>query len=94
MKRIALILATFGILCVAVGQAQAGDFHHGYHGYHGYYGGHHNNVVVVRSPVWVAPRVVVPVPVYPPVYRPGCYYPAPAYGFYYQGRGLSIGVGF
>ena len=93
MKRVLLILATLGILCFAGSQAQA----NGYHGHGGYYyGGHHgyhHGPVVVRSP-WVAPPVIVRVPAYPPVYAPRCYYPGPSYGFYYQGRGLSIGVGF
>ena len=90
MRRVALILTILGTLCVAAGQAQANDFHHG-RGY--YYGGYHGPVVV-RTPVWAAPAVVVPAPVYPRVYGPRCYYPGPSYGFYYQGRGLSIGVGF
>jgi hypothetical protein len=92
MKRIALILAVLGVLCVGVGQARADAWHHGYH--HGGYYGYQRPVVVVRPPVWVAPPVVVPVPVYPPVYRPYCYQPAPAAGFYYRGSGVSIGIGF
>jgi hypothetical protein len=91
MRRVALILATLGILCLAVGQAQAHVYHHGYGGYHhGYYG-----PVVVRPPVWVAPPVVVrPRVVYPPVYPSGCYYDYPSSGFYYQGPRVSVGVGF
>jgi len=88
-----------GILCVAAGQAQAHDFHH--------HGGHHGGYyapVVVRPLVWVAPRVVVPVlpppvvvyrpAIYPPVYRYRYYEPVPRAGFYYQSRGLSLGVGW
>jgi len=91
MRRVALILATLGILCLAAGQAQAHPYHHGYGGYyHGYY----YAPVVVRPPVWVAPPVVVPAPIYPPVYQSPCYYPAPAAGIYYRGPGLSIGIGF
>ena len=90
MRRVALILVTLGILCLAAGQAQAHPSHHSCGGYyHGYYG-----PVVVARPVWIAPPVVVSVPAYPPVYRPQCYYPAPAASFYYRGPGLSIGVGF
>ena len=93
MKRVALVLATLGILCIAAASAQADGYHHG-HGYHrGYYGGYYGPVVV-RSPVWVAPPVVVPAPIFPPVYRTRYCYPEPSYGFYYQGRGLPIGVGF
>ena len=88
MRRVALILATLGILCVAAGQVQAHGYHHG----HAYYGGYYG-AVVVRPPVVIAPPVVVAPPIYP-TYYPRCYYSAPSYGFYYQGRGLSIGVGF
>jgi hypothetical protein len=99
MRRIALVLTVLGILCVAVGQAQA-------HGPY-YYGGHHRAYyapVVVSAPVWATPRVVVAAPVV--VYRrPVCYpsaysYPSPYYapvpraGFYYQSRGLSLGIGW
>jgi hypothetical protein len=95
MKRVALVLVTLGVLCLAAAPVQAGGYHHGHHnGYHGgYYGGYYGPVVV-RAPVLVAPRVVVPAPIYPPVYRTRYYYPEPSYGFYYQGRGVSIGVGF
>jgi hypothetical protein len=85
MRRVTLILAILGILCVAVGQVQAHGYHHN-HGpayYHGY-----------RGPVVMRPPVVIAPPIYPPIYRPRCYEPVPYYGFYYQGRGLSIGVGF
>ena len=98
MKRVALILTVLGILGFAASQVQAHDFyHHG--GYHGGYYGSYYGPVVVRPPVWVAPRVVVPVPVPPPVvYRPAYGYPycapCPRYGFYYQSRGLSLGIGF
>jgi hypothetical protein len=91
MRRVTLILATFAMLFVAVGQAQA---HHpgGYYG--GYrYGGYYPGPVVVRSPVWVGPRVIAPAPDWP-IYRARYYAPAPSYGFYYQGRGVSVGVGF
>lgn len=89
MKRFALILAALGILCVAVGQAQAHPYYYGHGAYHGAY----YRPVVVRPPIVVAPRVVVPVPAYPPVYSPYCYYPDPGYGFYYRGPGVSVGVG-
>jgi len=98
MKRVAWILTVLGILCFATGQAQAHDWYHGgHHGYHGaYYGGYHGPVVV-RPQVWVGPRVIVPVVpppevLYPPVYRYRYYEPVPSGGFYYRGRGLSIGV--
>jgi hypothetical protein len=94
MKRFALILATLAILCVAATQAQAHGYHHGYGVY---YGGYYRAPVVVCPPVWVAPQAFVPTPVYPRVYRPSCNYPyayGPSCGFYYQGSGLSIGVGF
>ena len=90
MKRVTLILATLAILCVTAGQIQA----HGYHPGHGVYHHGYRGPVVVRSPGWIAPPVVVRVPSYPPVYRYRYYDPSPSYGFYYQGRGLSIGVGF
>jgi hypothetical protein len=91
MRRIALILATLGILCVAVSQVQAHGYHHGYGGYYrGYYG-----PVVVRPPVVVAPPIIVrPRVVYPPVYGYRYYDPSPSGGFYYQGPGVSVGVGF
>lgn len=97
MRRIALTLATLGILCLAAGQAQAHKYHHGRHGHHGHHGRHHRATVVVGRPCWAAPPMVVRVPAYRPVYRPMYHYPyysAPAYGFYYQRRGLSIGIGF
>jgi hypothetical protein len=98
MRRVALILAVLGVLCVGVGQAQAyGPYHHGHH--RAYYG-----PMVVRPPVWAVPQVVVAAPVvvyrqpacYPPVYSyPYRYYaPVPRAGFYYQGRGLSLGIGW
>ena len=94
MRRVFLIVATVGILCVAANQVQAHDpgrydrrHHHGYRG------------AVVHPPIWSRPTVVLPAPVYPPaVYGPAYpyqyYYPGPSFGFYYQNRGLSIGVGF
>ena len=97
MKRIALTLAI--LLCGAVAGAQAGGPHHGYHGQYGGHGGyHHGYGYRYRAPVVVArPSIVVA----PPLVVPACrhygyryYDPAPAYGFYYEGRGLSIGVGF
>jgi hypothetical protein len=90
MRRVALILATLGILCLAAGQLQAHEYHHGHHGYPGHYAYYRAPVVVRAAPV------VVPYVAYPPVCRPWpyYYYPAPASGFYYQGRGLSIGIGF
>jgi hypothetical protein len=98
MRRVALILTVLGILGVAASQVQAHDFyHHG--GYYGRYYGSYYGPVVVRPPVYYAPRVVVPVPVAPRAYYPPacgyrCYTPYPYYGFYYQSRGLSIGIGF
>ena len=99
MKRVAMILTVLGILSLAAGQVQAHDFYHHpsyHHGYYGYYA-----PVVVRPPVFVAPRVVVPVAVavaprvyYPPVCGYRYYAPCPRYGVYYQSRGLSIGIGF
>jgi hypothetical protein len=102
MKRVAWILTVLGILCLAAGQAQAHDgrYYGGHHGgYHGVYHGGFYGPVVVRPQVWVGPRVLVPVappPVvaYPPAYRYRCYEPIPSGGFYYRGRGLSIGVGW
>jgi hypothetical protein len=104
MRRALLILAVLGILGLAASQAQANYYHHGgYHGgyHHGayygrYYGGYYGPVVV-RPPVWVGPRAIVPVPptaVYGPAYACPYYAPYPRYGFYYQGRGLSLGIGF
>jgi hypothetical protein len=100
MRRIALFLAVLGILGVAASQVQAHSYYHhgGYpHGYYGsYYGGYYGPVVV-RPPVWVGPRVVVPVgppAVCRPAYGYPYYAPYPRYGFYYQGRGLSLGIGF
>ena len=100
MRRVACILTMLGFLCVAASQAQAHNpyYHNGYH--HGYYGS-----VIVRPSVYVAPRVVYPVAscptvVYPrPLYYPPVYgyqyaYPVAAPGFYYQSRGLSLGVGW
>jgi hypothetical protein len=89
MRRIALMLAILGILSVAAGQVQAHEHHYAYGPHHGWYA-----PVVVRPHVWVAPRAVMPVPVAPSVYPYGYCYPGPAYGVYYQSRGLSIGVGF
>ena len=92
MRRIALtLLMTLGTLCLAAGKVQAHEYHHGHDHW---YGGPRQEVVVVRPPLWIAPPVIAPVRVYPPVYRYGYYCPAPSAGFYYQGRGLSIGVGF
>jgi hypothetical protein len=93
MRRLALTLVTLGVLLATAGAVQAHEYHHGYGPY--YYGPHHPRVpVVVRSPVVVAPPVVSPYPVYPPTYTYEYYTPAPAYGLYYHGRGLSIGIGF
>jgi hypothetical protein len=92
MRRVLMILAVLGILGLAAGQAQAhGYYYHPayHHGYYGYY-----------APVVVRPAVVVPVAppgyysAYPPVYGYRYYAPCPRYGVYYQGRGLSIGIGF
>ena len=101
MKRVAWILTVLGILCLATGQAQAHDWHHGgHHGYHGaYYGGYYGPVVVRpqvcgRSPSdrsgWLprqrwSIRRCTAIRYYEPV---------PSAGFYYRSRGLSIGVGW
>ena len=93
MKRIALVLMTLGILSLAAGTVQAHGYHYGYGPYYGY----HHGIVAVRPSVWVAPPVIAPYPVYRPAYAYPYYpyyCPAPSAGFYYQGRGLSIGVGF
>ena len=45
--------------------------------------------VVVPPPVVVRPRVVVP-----PVYAYPCYRSVAPFNFYYQGRNVSIGIGF
>ena len=98
MKRFALILAVVVILCVSAGQAQAKRYHHGHGGYHRGHGGYHHGYhssVIVRSPVWAHPPVVVrPRVVYPPVYNYRYYAPYQSFGFQYHGRGVSVGVGF
>jgi hypothetical protein len=91
------MLATLGILCVAAKEVQAHEFH-GYHHRYGYYAGYCAPIVVSR-PVWARPVVVAPLTVYPRVVYPRVYsypyyYSVPSSGFYYQGPGLSIGVGF
>jgi hypothetical protein len=99
MKRVAWILTVVGILFASTGAAQAHDW------YHGHGGPHHGGVaVVVRSPVVVAPRVVMPVPpppmMYGPAYRPvypypyRCHEPVPSGGVYFRGRGVSFGIGW
>ncbi len=93
MRRFTLILAVLGMLCLTGATAQAGGYHHHYGHYRGPWGGYHGPVAV-RSPAWVAPRVVVPPPVVVAVPRPRCYYAEPGYGFYYRGRGVSVSVGF
>jgi hypothetical protein len=105
MRRVTYVLAMLGVLCVAATQAQAyGPYHHGGHNngyYHGgYHHGYYGSVVVPR--VYVAPRWVVPAPavIYPrPLYYRSCYdypyyAPLPPAGFYYQSRGLSLGIGW
>ena len=49
-----------------------------------------------RRVVEVVPEPFYPPVVYPPVVypRPWRYYPGPTCGVYYNGPGLSIGVGF
>lgn len=92
MRRVALILATFGILCFTAGQLQANPYHPGHYRHHGWYA-----PVVVRAPIVIPPRVVVarpfPPPA-PPVYSYDYCEPWPTSGFYYQGRGVSVRVGF
>ena len=97
MKRVALILAVLGILSVAAGQVQAHDHHYYANPYYGRYCAPR----VVYPPVFIGPEAIVggpriiPAPVYSrPVYYPRYYAPVPRYGFYYQGRGLSLGIGF
>ena len=99
MKRAVCLLTVLGILCVAASQAQAHDYyHHGGRYHHSYFG-----VVVPAPPVVVSPRVYYPVAPAPVVYPRAVYYPTYRYrycqpvprgGFYYQGRGLSLGVGW
>lgn len=72
----------------------------GFHGYEGYHHGHHgyytNPHITCYPPVVRVPTVVVapPQPVYVQPYQYQNYYYGPSSGFYYQGRGISIGVGF
>ncbi|MEN6407672.1 MAG: hypothetical protein ABFC77_14525 [Thermoguttaceae bacterium] len=92
MRRAMMLLAVAGMLCVAAGQAEA-------HGPgpmrpHHYYHGGRPPVVVMRPPMVVGPRYWVAPPPPPPMCPPPCYEPAPMSGFYYYGRGISIGVGF
>jgi hypothetical protein len=108
MRRILLMAATLGIVCVVVSQVQAHDFDEHHHGHGGYYVGYHGPVVVaprvwprvvevVPAPVYprlAYPTVVYPTVVYPRPYRYPYYCAGPSYGFSYQGPGLSIGVGF
>ena len=99
MRRVACIVTVLGILCVATGQAQAHDFYH-----HGHHGGYYSDTVVVRPPYFITPQFVVPVlppravvypqPICQPAYGYRYYAPVPRAGFYYQGRGLSLGVGW
>jgi hypothetical protein len=100
MRRVTLILATFAVLCLAAGQARADGYHHGHGGYGGHHGGYYGPMMV-RPLVRIAPPVVVPAPIFAPAYPVAPtgypywnYYPGPSYGFYYQGRGVSVGVGF
>ena len=97
MKRFALILAVLGILCVTATQVQAHEHYYYANPHYGYYYGPR----VVYPPVILGPGAMVgsprilPVPVYAaPVYYPRYYAPVPRYGFYYQNRGLSLGIGF
>lgn len=98
MRRVLLILATLGTLCLAASQVQADGHGHYYGGHGGHYAGYYGRSMV-HPPVWVRPAMIVPAPIYPrAVYPPAYCYPrynfGPTYGFYYQGRGLSLGVGF
>jgi hypothetical protein len=104
MRRVAFALTVLGILCVAAGQAQAHyPYYHSVH-HHAYY-----SSAVIRPNVFIAPRVVVqavvPAPTaicpqplfYRPVYTCPAYpyyAPVPSAGFYYQSRGLSLGIGW
>jgi hypothetical protein len=82
-------VATYG----PYGQARIEEVHH--HGHEWYHGGWGPVVLPPRVYVYPAPTVVVPAPVYPPVYpAPGYYYygyPAPSVQF--QGPGVSLGIG-
>jgi hypothetical protein len=91
-------------------QAYGPYYHNGHHNsyYHGgYHHGYYGSVVVPR--VYVTPQVVFPAVMPTPTaicpqplfYRPAYVYPsypyyapAPAAGFYYRSRGLSLGVGW
>jgi hypothetical protein len=99
MKRIVLTMVAVAVLCFVATQAQAAGVavtvggwgapvyavHHHHHGWHG--------PVIVNPPVIYPPRVIVPA--YPPVYSvPRVYYGTPSGSFYYNGPGVSLGVGF
>jgi hypothetical protein len=103
MRRVAYVFAVLGILCVAASQAQAhGGYYGGHHG--GYHHGYYSGSIVLARPAFVTPQFAAPVllpprAVYPPYYcQPAYVYPyiqpAPRIGVYYQGRGLSLGVGW
>lgn len=103
MKRIVLTLVAVAVLCIAANQAQAakvvvtaGGGYAPIHAVHHHPGWHHP--VVVHRPVIVRPPVFVPTypqVVYPPVYSvPRVYYGSPSGSFYYNGPGVSLGIGF
>ncbi len=97
MKRVVLILAVFGILCLASSLAQANGPHgsHGYHGHPGYHHGYYAAPRTVYRPVYVGVPRYAPAPVYyGPACYPGYYTPYPSVGVYYRSRGLSLGIGF
>jgi hypothetical protein len=102
MKRVAMILAVLGILVAASSQVQAHDHHYSAKPHHGQYYSRYCGPSVVYPPVVYGPGAFVggprllPIQSYsrPVYYYPRYYAPVPRYGFYYQNRGLSLGIGF
>ena len=103
MKRVVLALAAVAVLCIAASQVQAagvavtaggwGPPVHAVHHHHGCY-----RPMVMHPPMIYRPPVFVPVyprMMYPPVYSvPRVYYGGPSGSFYYNGPGVSLGIGF
>jgi hypothetical protein len=102
MKRLALLLVAMVGLGFVASTANAKSPHHYYQPvpHHHYVSPYRAYYVapVVRPPVLLRPQLYVPAPAYyyyyPSVYPYRCYEPLPHYGFYYQGRGVSLGIGF
>lgn len=99
MRRVVLALVAV-VVCVVASQAQAAHVVRGWspavpvvHHHHGWH-----RPAFVHSPVFVRPPVVVPTYPrvwYPPVYSmPRVYYGGPSGSFYYNGPGVSLGIGF